>query len=158
MIYLTIFYFTANVKKKSFVDDDDENPKYSYKKSKLKDPMSQDDTQDSIMHVEMISFDDPYIDDSERKPDIKTEPDSFLLDRVMQPKVLLNTKWDMFESSSTAEDEKRYNKLLKKVAEVEQSLEEEKRKNIRLEKDISITKNRIEFIENNFGGGASKLT
>ncbi|XP_063702290.1 uncharacterized protein LOC134832243 [Culicoides brevitarsis] len=75
---------------------------------------------------------------------------------TMQPKVLLGDLKKVKKRANVLRDKKRYEKKKRELQKVLFDLEKAKMKNELMQKDILMTRNRINFIEINFGGAASK--
>lgn len=80
-----------------------------------------------------------------------------MVPETMRPNVLLSKNLGKLEKISKVDrDKKRCEKIRLKLLKVRNELNQAKMKNEFLQKDLVMTKNRINFIEANFGGAASK--
>lgn len=93
----------------------------------------------------------------ERSPINHHAPDlTSLVPDTMKPHVVLSSNLEKFEKSKKNRDKKRYDKMVKELKSLKGAVEKERMKNEFLERDVVITKNRIKFIERNFGGASAR--
>lgn len=92
----------------------------------------------------------------QRSP-IKQKADwTSMVPESMKPSVLLSNLGSVRRGSNLERDKKKYEKMRKELQKVRTELDLVKMRNEVMKKDMIMTKNRISFIEANFGGAASK--
>lgn len=92
--------------------------------------------------------------EKERSP-IRHAPNlSSMVPETMKPKVLLSSNVEEFKKTKTYK--RKYDKMSKELQKILVGVDKAKMKNEFLKKDLMITRNRIKFIEENFGGAPSK--
>uniref|UniRef100_A0A336L1D8 CSON001617 protein n=1 Tax=Culicoides sonorensis TaxID=179676 RepID=A0A336L1D8_CULSO len=90
------------------------------------------------------------------RPDLKEELWKTVVPPTMKPNVVISSNLEKLVKTKKSQDKERYARLSKELKSLQFNLQKERRNNEVLQKDLIIAKNRIKFIESNFGGATAK--